>query len=126
MSFIIFHQSQFFNIFFILISSRYHHLLIIQNLRRILIFLKFQRLKLSLQFLDQFLAEMTSLSKFALHLFMDFYVSFEGADMLDQLLVLKKQIFSLFGLILQFSSQLVVLKNSKPSLRVQLLLSKSE
>jgi hypothetical protein len=69
---------------------------------------------------------MRSLSKFLLDLLMDFDVSLQSLNLCLHFVVLEEQLLSLLGLILELSSELVVLEDSEASGGLELLVVKSE
>jgi hypothetical protein len=69
---------------------------------------------------------MRPLCELALDLLVDFDVSLKGLDLLDQFLVFEKQFFSLLGLVLEFSGQLMILEHGQPGLGVKLFFAQGE
>ena len=77
---------------------------------------------LLLKFLNHLLTEMGSFSQFLLNFLMDLNVSLESVDLSLHFVVSEKKVFSLFTLVLQFSCQLLVLKDGKSGRGLELLI----
>ena len=75
-------------------------------------------LKLTLQPFDHFLTEVAPLRQLFLHLLVDLYFSLIRLDLLLHLVVLEDEDLSLLGLVLELSSQLMVLKDGQMSSRL--------
>ena len=77
--------------------------------------------KLLFQPLDYFLAEVASFGEFLFDLFVDFDLTLVSLDLLLHLVILEDQDFSLFGLMLEFRGELMVLQDGQVRRRLQLL-----
>jgi len=71
----------------------------------------FHILDLLFQSLYNFLAEMTSLGKFLLNLFMNLNISLQGFNLSLHLIVSVQELLRLLWLVLQLSGQLMILQN---------------
>ena len=85
------------------------------NLSSLNFLLSFKFFNIPFEFLDNFLAEMTSLGQLFLNIFVDLNVPFNLLHLTFHLVIFEKKIFCLLWLMIKFSGQLMILQNCKTS-----------